>query len=93
MEVDTYLGTTTFTVKNTGIAPVYKDLYVYLGGAQSKQSLKYLQNGETMSVVVDAIPMQDTTIEKEVSIYSDWCLNGETVPFNADLTVSAKLEL
>ena len=46
-----------------------------------------------MSVVVDAIPMQDTTIEKEVSIYSDWCLNGETVPFNADLTVSAKLEL
>merc|ERR1719198_2465129 len=87
IEVDTYKGTTTFLIKNTGIAPVYKDLYIYIGEViHSTDSLKYLQIDEAKSITVNGLLMHNA--KDEISIKSDWCLNGETVPYNADVFIT-----
>ena len=69
--VDTNLGTTTFTFKNTDIAAVYMHLYVYIGGAQFKQSLKYLR---MVLSVVGCTQCKTPPLNKK-----SWCLNGETI--------------
>ena len=86
VQVDMAPKQTTFTVANIGIAPVYKDMYVTLKGVRSKDTLKNLQQGESVVVVVDGLP----TAEDEIKITSDWCLNNEAIPFKADLTISEK---
>lgn len=47
-------GKAMVTVKNVGVAPAYHDMYIAIDGERSGTSLKRLQPGEILSVVVDA---------------------------------------
>jgi hypothetical protein len=44
------------TVKNVGVAPAYHDMFVAVGGERSVISLKRLQPGSQISVLVDNVP-------------------------------------
>jgi hypothetical protein len=43
------------TVKNVGVAPAYHDMFVAVGGERSVTSLKRLQPGAQISVLVDNV--------------------------------------
>lgn len=67
-------------ITNTGIAPIYRDAYMAVGGVRSRISLKGLLPGETRRVSV-AKP----TDGSDVTIESDYILPTQTIQFDADL--------
>jgi hypothetical protein len=80
--------TTTFEVKNTGVAPLYRDAYVAIDGRRSTQSLRFLEPGRSMTVrVAGAGPKSASSI----TIDSEWSKDGR-LPFEADLTVAEEEE-
>jgi len=67
-------------VTNTGIAPIYRDAYLAVGGLRSSTSLKGLLPGDTLLVYIDkASKGNDLTIE------SDYILPTQTIQFDANL--------
>ena len=67
-------------VTNTGIAPIYRDAYLAVGGVRSETSLKGLLPGETRRVSVDK-----ATDGSDVTIESDYILPTQKIQFDADL--------
>lgn len=67
-------------VTNTGVAPIYRDAYLAVGGVRSKTSLKGLLPGETLRVSVDK-----ATDGSDVTIESDYILKTQKIQFDADL--------
>ena len=67
-------------ITNTGIAPIYRDAYLSVGGVRSATSLKGLLPGETLLVYVDKV-----TNGTDVKIESDYILPNQTIQFDADL--------
>ena len=71
---------TYITVKNIGIAPVYKDMYVKIEDTQSAVSLAYLQPDAHIEVPIDTLMLQ----RSKISITSEWSKKSDGIPFSAD---------
>ncbi len=66
-------------VTNTGIAPIYRDAYITVGGVRAEQSLKGLLPGEELScTVLKAVATSDN-----VTITSDFILPSQQIEFDA----------
>lgn len=73
-------GKTRAEITNTGVAPIYRDAFLAVGGVRSDVSLKGLVPGEKRQIVVDK-----ATDGRDVTIESDFILPGQTIQFDADL--------
>ena len=71
---------TVATVTNTGIAPIYRDAYLAVGGTRSETSLKGLLPGQEIDVTVEK-----ATDGSDVTIQSDYILPTQKIQFDADL--------
>ena len=67
-------------ITNTGVAPIYRDAFLAVGGVRSEESLKGLLPGETRQIVIEK-----ATDGRDVTIESDFILPGQTIQFDADL--------
>ncbi len=67
-------------ITNTGIAPVYRDAWLAVGGLRSKTSLKGLLPGDTCLIYIDKV-----TDGSDVTIESDYILPTQKIQFDADL--------
>ena len=67
-------------VTNTGIAPIYRDAFLTVGGVRSKTSLKGLCPGQERLVLVEK-----PTDGSDVTIESDYILPTQNIQFDADL--------
>ena len=67
-------------VTNTGIAPIYRDAFLAVGGVRSKSSLKGLCPGQERLVLVGR-----PTDGSDVTIESDYILPTQKIQFDADL--------
>ena len=67
------------TVKNEGVAPIYRDAYVAVGGLRSGTTLKGLLPGDSLTVTVNA-----SANDLELTIESDH-LVGRPIQYLADL--------
>ena len=67
-------------ITNTGIAPIYKDAYVAVGGVRSQESLKHLLPGSSLLIKIKTNnPSSEPTIE------SDFLVEGQRIEYEADL--------
>jgi hypothetical protein len=66
-------------VTNTGIAPIYRDAYLAVGGVRSETSLKGLLPGDTLLVFIDKV-----TSGSDLTIESDYILPGQNIQFDVD---------
>ncbi|RYD17984.1 MAG: DUF4832 domain-containing protein [Verrucomicrobiaceae bacterium] len=73
-------GKSQVTVKNTGIAPIYRDAFVAVDGVRSKVSLKHLAPGK--SVTVDIARGGKKPV---LTIASDHLVSGQVIQYEADL--------
>lgn len=64
------------TVKNMGIAPIYRDAYVTVDGVRAEQSLCGLLPGEEQTYTVNAVATPDN-----VRITSDYILPSQEIEF------------
>jgi hypothetical protein len=71
-------GKSTLTLRNTGIAPLYHDAFVAVGGRRSPTSLKGLCPGESRGCEVAGEGVG-------VTIESDRLVPGQRIEFDADL--------
>ncbi|MBI3857918.1 MAG: DUF4832 domain-containing protein [Planctomycetes bacterium] len=71
-------GRSKVTVFNAGIAPLYHDAYVAVGGVKSKASLKGLAPGASRTLDVESGG-------EKVGIESDRLVPGQRIEFDADL--------
>ena len=67
------------TIKNEGVAPLYRDAYVAVNGTRSGNSLKGLLPGASLTVTVPATGTLKVTIE------SDYTVSGRPIQYQADL--------
>lgn len=73
-------NTTTVTIKNNGISPIYYDAYPTVNGIRSSGSLKGLINGESKVFTINSIAFgEDLTIE------CDRLVLGQKIQFDAAL--------
>ena len=66
-------------VTNTGIAPIYRDAYLAVGGVRSETSLKGLLPGDTLLVFIDKV-----TSGSDLTIESDYILPGQSIQFDVE---------
>lgn len=66
-------------VTNTGIAPIYRDAYLSVGGVRSETSLKGLLPGDTLLVFIDKV-----TSGSDLTIESDYILPGQKIQFDTE---------
>ena len=66
-------------ITNTGIAPIYRDAYLAVGGVRSETSLRGLLPGDTRLVYVDQV-----SNGRDVTIESDYILPGQTIQFDTE---------
>ena len=64
------------TVKNTGIAPIYRDAFITVNGVRAEQSLCGLLPGEEQTYTVNAVATPDN-----VRITSDYILPSQEIEF------------
>lgn len=67
-------------VRNTGVAPIYRDAYITVDGIRSTESLRKLQPGGVLTVKIPK-----TTDNPHLTIECDYLLEGQTIEFNANL--------
>ncbi|MBP5351074.1 MAG: hypothetical protein J6Y56_03845 [Fibrobacterales bacterium] len=67
------------TIKNEGVAPLYRDAYVAVNGTRGGRSLKGLLPGESATVTIPATGSLKLTIE------SDFTVSGRPIGYLADL--------
>ena len=79
-ELKSNASRTVARVTNTGIAPIYRDAFLAVGGLRSTVSLKGLLPGEELEVVVER-----PTDGSDVTIDSDFILPTQKIQFDADL--------
>ena len=78
------------TVKNTGVAPLYKDAYFAIGSIRSKESLRGLLPDASMEVTIDA-PLEYSNSGRALSnpvIESDFILDTQTIEYDCNLETS-----
>jgi hypothetical protein len=68
------------TVTNEGVAPIYHDAYVAVGGVRTRESLKGLLPDERRTFLVDAAGKPP-----RLTIESDRLVTGQRIEFEADL--------
>lgn len=73
-------GRSRVTVRNEGIAPLYRDAYVAVDGIRSAASLKGLQAGESAVFEVAA-----GGVSPKLTIECDHLVPGQAIGFDADL--------
>ena len=66
-------------ITNTGIAPIYRDAFLSVGGVRSGTSLKGLLPGDSLLVYIDK-----ATDGSDLAIESDYILPAQTIQFDAD---------
>ena len=66
------------TVSNTGIAPIYRDAFVTVGGVRAEQSLRGLLPGEQQTFEIRAAATPDN-----VQITSDFILPTQAIEFDS----------
>ena len=79
-ELSTDGGKTRAEITNTGVAPIYRDAFLAVGGVRGAESLKGLLPGKTRQIVIEK-----ATDGRDVTIESDFILPGQTIQFDADL--------
>ena len=67
------------TIRNEGVAPLYRDAYVAVNGTRGDRSLKGLLPGESATVTIPATGSLKLTIE------SDYTVSGRPIGYLADL--------
>lgn len=75
-EEDTHI-----TIKNTGIAPIYRDAYVTVKGIRCTKSLKGLLPGKQKTFVIKKAVAE----QGNISITSDFILSKQEIQFEANL--------
>lgn len=81
---------TKITVKNTGVAPLYKDAYFAIGSTRSEQSLKGLLPDTSMEMTIDA-PLEYSNSGRALSnpvIESDFILDTQTIEYDCNIETS-----
>jgi hypothetical protein len=73
-------GKSKVTVKNTGIAPIYRDAFVAIDGVRSKVSLKHLAPGKSVTMDIPRGGKKPT-----LTITSDHLVPGQVIQLDADL--------
>jgi len=72
--------TSLVTVENTGVAPIYYDAYIAVNGIRSKETLKYLQPGESYQYTVNSVAKKP-----ELTIECDRLVSEQRIEYEADL--------
>lgn len=67
-------------IRNTGVAPIYRDAFVVVDGIRSTESLKTLQPGGVLT-----IKLAKKTENPQLTIVSDYLIEGQKIEFNANL--------
>lgn len=86
---------TKITVKNTGVAPLYKDAYFAIGSIRSKESLRGLLPDASMEVTIDA-PLEYSNSGRALSnpvIESDFILDTQTIEYDCNTEMSDLQEI
>ena len=73
-------NTTTVTIKNNGIAPIYYDAYPTIDGSRSSESLKGLISGDTKTFTINA-----AAAGEDLEITCDRLVKGQEIQFDANL--------
>ncbi len=67
-------------IRNTGVAPIYRDAYVAVDGVRCSESLKNLQPSGVM-----VLKFKKETKNPQLSIESDYLIEGQKIEFEAQL--------
>lgn len=71
---------TRIVITNTGVAPIYRDAFVTVGGVRAEQTLRGLLPGEELTCTISkAVATSDN-----VSITSDFILPSQEIEFDAE---------
>ena len=79
-ELSTDGAKTRAEITNTGVAPIYRDAFLAVGGVRGAESLKGLLPGKTRQILIEK-----ATDGRDVTIESDFILPGQAIQFDADL--------
>ena len=81
---------TKITVKNTGVAPLYRDAYFAIGSIRSGETLRGLLPGESKEITVDAALESDNNGKAITNpvIVSDYILDSQTIEYDCDITIT-----
>ena len=79
---------TRLTVKNTGVAPLYRDAFFAIGSVRSETSLKGLLPGEYIDVVIPSSLHVDKngTVDNAPEIVCDFILDTQRIEYESDIT-------
>ena len=81
---------TKITVKNNGVAPLYRDAYFAIGSIRSDKSLKGLLTDESIELTIDAALQCDNkgyAVSNPV-IVSDYILDSQTIEYDCNIIVT-----
>lgn len=67
-------------IRNTGVAPIYRDAFVVVDGVRSTETLKSLLPGGVLTIKI-----LKKTDNPQLTIESDYLIEGQTIEFNANL--------
>ncbi len=79
---------TRLTVKNTGVAPLYRDAFFAIGSVRSETSMKGLLPGESIDVVIPSSLHVDKngTVDNAPEIVCDFILDTQRIEYECDIT-------
>ena len=81
---------TKITVKNTGVAPLYRDAYFAIGSIRSSETLRGLLPEESKEIIIDAALESDNNGKANTKpvIVSDYILDSQTIEYDCDITIT-----
>lgn len=81
---------TKITVKNIGVAPLYRDAYFAIGSVRSEESLRGLLPGESIDISIPAALEYDTNGQATTNpaIISDYILDTQTIEYDYEGTAT-----
>lgn len=81
---------TKITVKNTGVAPLYRDAYFAIGSIRSSETLRGLLPEESKEIIIDAALESDNNGKANTKpvIVSDYILDTQTIEYDCDITIT-----
>lgn len=69
-------------ISNVGVAPIYRDAFVAVGGKRGEYSLKNLMPGESRWIKIDSPEISE---ESKITIECDHLVSGQKIQFQASL--------
>lgn len=86
---------TNITVKNTGVAPLYKDAFFAIGAIRSSETLRGLLPGESIDVTIPASleSDKDGMALTNPKIVSDFILDTQTIEYDYESTATGVEEI